>query len=123
MEERFVFRSKWPRRIDDKIGAEQRARLVVDRAGQAVAKGTDAHQRRDPERDRNGKEQEPPPARPAVAPRHFPDEEIDHHTISPLRRRTVRSVSFATSASCVTRTSAVPTLRFSSSITSMTELL
>src|SRR4051794_7872952 len=110
MQKCFVLGSKRPGGSDDEIGAEEGARLVVDRARQAVAKRTDAHQRSDSQRDRDRKKQEPPPPRPAVPPRHFPNEGVDHQTISPLRRRTVRSVSFATSTSCVTRTSAVPAL-------------
>src|ERR1044072_4315683 len=123
MEKRLVFGSKRPGGRNDQIGAEQRPRLVIDRSREAVAKRSDAHQGGDAQRDRNGKQQQPSPARPAIAPRHFPDEGVDHETISPLRRRTVRSVRRATSASCVTSTSAVPALRFRSNITSMTELL
>src|SRR2546423_10317487 len=122
MQQLFVFGPKRPGRVDHEIGPDQIARLIIDRARQAVAKRADAYQCRNPKRDRNRKQQEPSPARPAVAPRHFPDEGAAH-TISPLRRRIVRSVRPATSGSCVTKTSAVPALRFNSSITSMTDPL
>src|SRR5437763_1671619 len=112
MEQLFVFRAKRPRRFDDEIGPDQIPRLIVDRAGQAMAKRADADQRRDPERDRNRKQEQPSPARPAVPPRHFPNKRvhgvaISHHTISPFRNRIVRSVSRAMSGSWVTKTSAV----------------
>src|ERR1044071_9615353 len=82
MQERFIFRTKWPRRADHEIGPDQTPRLIINRPRQAVAKRTDAHQRRDPERDRDGKQEDPSPARPAVPPSHFPDEGRAHVAIS-----------------------------------------
>src|SRR5436853_6811925 len=78
MEQLFVFRAKRAGRIDHEISADQTPRLIVDRPRQAVAKRTDADERRDPKRDRDGKEQQPAPARPAIPPRHFPDEGRGH---------------------------------------------
>src|SRR6266403_1460535 len=78
MQQLLIFWTKCPRRADHEIGPDQTARLIVDRPRQAVAKRPDADQRRDAERDRDGKEQEPAPARPAIPPRHFPDEGRTH---------------------------------------------
>src|SRR3954469_20722550 len=125
MEQRFILRAEGAGRIDDQIRAEQTPGLVVDRARKAVAEGAYADESGNSERDRNREKKEPATAGAAVAPGHFPNKGRGHalQTISPLRSRTVRSVNFATSPSCVTKTSAVPALRFSSSMTSITAAL
>src|SRR5437773_258872 len=97
MEQLFVFRAKRAGRTDHEISADQTPRLIVDRSRQAVAKRADADERRDPERDRDRKEQQPSPARPAIPPSHFPNEGRAHE---PTKRVVSSDLGSACALAC-----------------------
>ncbi len=72
LEKRFLFLGKPLASGQHQISAEQRPGLHVNCDGQALAKRVERHQRRDPQNNRRGKQQQPPAAGPAVAPGHAP---------------------------------------------------
>ena len=73
-EKPFFCSGERTRGFDDQVCSHQRPRLVIDRFGEAVAKRSNRDQRRNSERNREGKEEQSPPARAAVTPRHFRNE-------------------------------------------------
>jgi hypothetical protein len=67
--------------------------LFVDGLGKAAAERTDGNERSDAERDREGKQKQPPSARAAITPRHLGNKPQGHRVVVKVNSPSGRSLS------------------------------